>query len=441
MKILISTWGNPEGWDEVTYNYKNKYKKSKDPLPLIKEKEEINKIIIISVDTLADEKIGNSQINSYDSLRSKAEEIIKGFCKNNLGCVPDKIIISYGVGEFNRIKFIGNAMDFYYEIFKELSFSFKEWFSDILSHGFKENIEVFLDISHGINFLPVLTYRALREILQILAYTFEIKLIVLNSDTYLRSVKPSELNINIIEESKILPKLITYLYSKRNLEPFRPDDFDEQLNDNEKRELSSDINRFPDELYYFLSAFMYYLPVFVINYLPDFEDLKRIIDDLSEGFKKYITISRNQNNKWIVKRKFRFTINYENLIKSFLVSWLLSINGFTKKKDIDLEEIKSLKDKIWQADRFPIEANRIDVEIEKIKNTSPSEEYQIYAELLREKVQKNVDKRNFFAHSGFEHNAVKLRKSGDKIEISVNTELKHHIESNLKRNLPRVDYD
>ncbi|MCS7249944.1 MAG: CRISPR-associated CARF protein Csx1 [candidate division WOR-3 bacterium] len=432
MKILISTWGNPRNWDKVKYNYKDTQKETKDPLTLIIEKEKIDKTVIISIDTLADEEIKDELISSYKDLKNKAKEIIKNFCDQELGVSSNKIIISYGVGEFNKTRFIGNAMDYYYAIFKELAFFFKK---ELESPSSKE-IEVFLDISHGINFLPVLTYRALREILQILAYSFEINLIVLNSDTYLRTARPSELNVNIIERTKVLPKLIGYFYEKGILEPFEV--FVNHLNGYEKRELSSKDNKFPGSLYFFLSAFMHCLPVFVIYYLPQIDNLEEKINKLSEIFEEKISIDKNQNNKLDIKRKFKFNINFENLIKSFLASWILNINGFTKKKDINLKEIEKLKNKIWSKEKFPIETNSIDVEIEYIKKLNPSSEYQSYAKLLNDKEKDNIDKRNFFAHRGFEHNIIMLRKNDkNEIEISINTAFEKKINF-LKNNLPKV---
>ncbi len=431
MKILISTWGNPKGWDEVIYYYKGEKRKLKDTSRLIKEKEGIEKTIIVSIDTLFDEcALFLSQI-SYQNIKNLSQSFIQNFCKRESGYNPDKVIISYGVGEFNNSKFIGNAMDFYYSVFKELSFTFVEWLE---GNSSTKSIDVYLDISHGINFLPVLTYRALREILQILAYDFELKLIVLNSDTYIRTAKPDVLNINAIEESKILPKMIAYKNPKRCIEPYFG------LGNREKCDIGRNIGKnfsINDEIMYFLSAFMYALPVFAIKFLPNKGDLKKGIEEVVKKFEESILIT-DSSKKIEIKRNIEFTLTFENLIKAYLISWLLNKKGIYQKDEIELEEIKKIKEEIWK-DKFPVESNRIDVEIERINELSSSlfGQYKTYAEIKGKSISNNIDKRNFFAHAGFEHNSIMLRKANDKIILKVNNVVEEQIKRLLEDNLPR----
>jgi len=126
MKILIAPWGNPSGWQVVDYYYEGKSKKSKDPLELIKEVENPDKIIIVIPDTLSDDFVYSLKDPSYTDIKTICDNLIFNFCTKELNFTPDKIIISYGFGEFNRTKFQGNAMDFYYKVFQELSFYFAE---------------------------------------------------------------------------------------------------------------------------------------------------------------------------------------------------------------------------------------------------------------------------------------------------------------------------
>lgn len=423
MKILISTWGNPKGWDEVIYWYKGNKKRSKDASPLIKEKERIEKTIIVSLDTLSDEGISSSLI-SYQDLKNRSRSLIKDFCKKDVGYNPDKIIISYGVGEFNNSKFIGNAMDFYYSVFKELAFTFIEW----LEESSAQHIDVYLDISHGINFLPVLTYRALKEILQILAYCFDIKFTVLNSDTYIRTIKSDFLNINVIEESKILPKVITYKIDKRPIEPYFG------LIDEEKGKIGKNLQSFDKNILIFLSAFMYALPVFTIKYSPDKENLKKGIEEVVKKFEESISIT-NSSKKLEIKRNIEFTLTFENLVKAYLISWLLNKKGICQKDEIELEEIEKIK-KIWSKN-FPVESNRIDVEINAIKNLpySKPKNWKTYAEIIGKKEENNIDKRNFFAHAGFEHNIIEIKEENQKIKLRINSKLETIAKNYLKDNL------
>lgn len=431
MKILISTWGNPYGWEEVEYCYKSKCEKAKDPSKLIKEKEDITKTLIISVDTLSDESIKCFNDWNYENIKKSAETIIRNFYKDHFKEEPDKVIISYGVGEFNNSKFTGSAMDFYFYVFKELSFTFTEWLE---KNNCSSTLEVYLDISHGINFLPVLTYRALKEMLQMLAYTYKVKLIVLNSDTFIRSAKPSFLNINEIENSNLYPRVIGYKSDRRLIEPFY------HLEENQKKNigqiLSKDNFSVDDEVFCFLSAFMYGLPVFVINYLPNYDELKGKIEKALNKFEENIQVEREGKLKII--RKIEFTINFENLLKAYMLSWLLNKGGFRKKEEIELEEIKEIKNKIWREENFPVECNRIDKEIYDVNNLRNIEEgYKTYAELVGKSTGNNIDKRNFFAHAGFEHNIIEIKKDNGNIKLRIYSKLEYHAKCYLKDSLPR----
>jgi CRISPR-associated protein Csx1 len=216
MKVVVAPWGNPTKWDEVAYVYKEQTEKSKSSLSLIKRAENPDKVIIVCADTLGDDCVYFLKNPSYNDIKSCVENLIFNFCQKELNNItPEKIIVSYGFGEFAHTKFIGNAVDFNYHTLKELALIF----ADSLSEK-NEKIEVFFDATHGINYTLILTYRALREILEILAYVYDANLKVLNSDPYIgRQVKVDKLNINIIEESKILPKISVYKSDKYPVEP------------------------------------------------------------------------------------------------------------------------------------------------------------------------------------------------------------------------------
>jgi len=71
MKILIAVWGDPERWDEITYEYKGEREEAKSTINLIKRVENPNKTVIICVDTLADNRLQSnpsySEIKNIDS--------------------------------------------------------------------------------------------------------------------------------------------------------------------------------------------------------------------------------------------------------------------------------------------------------------------------------------------------------------------------------------
>jgi len=429
MKILIAVWGDPERWDEVNYEYQGQSEKAKSTINLIKRAENANKTVIICVDTLADNRVKSNP--SYSEIKNIAESVVKNFCLSQFNFQPDKIIVGYGVGEFNNTIFIGNAQDFYYEVLKGLSLLF----GDAVRYLREEKeIEVILDITHGINYMPTLTYRALREILQILAYTYNVKLKVLNAEPYIRQAKPQKLNINVIEETKILPHLVAYRSDKRPIEPRKEHDIYGQVIGNFLKQ----INYNKQKIHIFLSAFVHAIPVFIISYLMNSQDTKNLINKISEEFEKFITIDKNQ--KIIIERNLEYRIEFENLIKTYLVSSILEAKGFSYNADIPLRDIQRLKNEVFN--KLEVESNRIDKEIDDIKEIQNlQQDYKVYAQLRpNTQIKNEIDKRNFFAHAGFEYNAIELRKINDNIEVRIreNSEVKENAENLLENALKNI---
>jgi len=432
MKILVAVWGDPERWDEVNYEYQGQSEKAKSTINLIKRVENVNKTVIICVDTLADNHIISYKdlftSPYYLDIKNIAKSVVKNFCLSQFNFQPDKIIVGYGVGEFNNTIFIGNAQDFYYEVLKELSLLFGNAVRYLRE---EKEIEVILDITHGINYMPTLTYRALREILQILAYTYNVKLKVLNAEPYIRQTKPQKLSINVIEETKILPHLFAYRSDKRPIEPRKEHNTYGQVIGNCLKQIN--YNR--QKIHIFLSAFIHAIPVFIISYLMNSQDTKNLINKISKEFEKFITIDKNQ--KITVERELEYRIEFENLIKTYLVSSILEAKGFSSKVDIPLTDIQHLKEEVFS--KLEVERNRIDKEIGDIKQLQNiQQQYQVYAQLLNKQIQNQIDKRNFFAHAGFEHNVIELRKINDSIELKINIGLKNEAENLLKDALKNI---
>jgi CRISPR-associated protein Csx1 len=78
-----------------------------------------------------------------------------------------------------------------------------------------------------------------------------------------------------------------------------------------------------------------------------------------------------------VFRNWEFRENFANLVKVYLVSSILEKIGFKKLSDIPLSKIKDLKNKVYK--KFPIESNRIDKELDDIKDLQNiTQQYEVY---------------------------------------------------------------
>ena len=452
MKILIAPWGNPLVWKEVEYMYKGRKKpdgkKFKDPLPIIKEEENPDKIIIVSVDTLANALLKNN-ISNYSDIREKIQEEIYQFCQNELKFKPDKVIISYGFGEFSKMKFLGSAMDFYYDVFKELSFFFSEL-------EVSSKIEVIFDATHGINWTTILTYRALREILEILAYVYDVDLKVLNSDPFVENI--TSLNINVIENVKILPRIAVYNIDKRPIEPFSSEQDMKKFGSYISNFLYNNLSYNKEEILVFLGSFYFALPVFILSYMPCSSNVKFKINEISKEFERNIKLKNSV--KLEVLRELKYTENFANFSKAYLVSSILEKFGFGRLNDIPLSKIEELKKKVFDEKKFPIESYRISVEMgsEKehdkrgIKGIKDRIEryYKLYFALrggseekesdLTENAEKEpqIDKRNFFAHAGFEYNTIEIKKENGEIYVRIYDNNRRQAEAYITDDLPKI---
>jgi len=452
MKVFIAPWGDPEGWREIIYRYDGitNPKRSKSGLPFIKEKENPDKIFIIVSDTLIDSIFSSiSKDSSYGDLRQKVKDYITyDICKEKLGVLPDDVIVSYGFGEFKNVKFSGSAMDFYYGVLKELSIIFSQLLKGV---GNEEKIEVIFDATHGINYTTLLSYRALKDILEILAYGFDVRMKVLNADPYVSGLEEKGIfNINVIEDTKISPRILVYKDSKRPIEPFRGilDRSSKQTSEKETKnyfeELGQEIDGFLNSIFsggyfeykkevmVFLGSLLFALPVFLISYMQSSDELFYKIERISQKFEEKISVSTD--GKFEIKRVVQFGENFANFVKAFLVSFILKNSGFEGQKEVPLKVIEELKKKIFDR-KFQVESNRIDVEIRNIKGLHGSlgKGYDSYYSIIEEKKgkehKKDIDdeqrypnKRNFFAHAGFEQNIILLCKKDGNIYISIGNE-------------------
>ena len=422
MKVVVAPWGNPTKWKKVPYTYNGQKEEFRSSLAMIEKIENPDRVIIVTVDTLVDDGIRSVKISSYTDIKKWIIDLILDFCQKELNnLTPEKIIVSYGFGEFDHTKFIGNAVDFYYHTLKELALIF----ADSLPEK-NEKVEVIFDATHGINYTTILTYRALRDILEILAYAYDVNLKVLNSDPYIgREQKIDKLNINVIEEIKILPKISVYRSNEK------PVQVCSLLDDETKGKIGRDISTFISQMslnidiskiYIFLGSFLYALPVFILSYMMNSSELKDKIEKIAVEFEKNIAL--NSSSKMEIIRKWEYRENFANLIKAYLVSFILEKFGFNRLNDIPLSKIKELKEKFYK--KFPIESNRIDVEIgseeekrgikgvkEKLTN-----EYKPYFEIA-EKEDRDLDQRVFFAHAGFPFNVIELKRENDEIFLRV----------------------
>ncbi|NJE01392.1 CRISPR-associated CARF protein Csx1 [Thermococcus sp. JdF3] len=233
-RVLVATWGNPFQWGEIAYrvdckelglvNCENVEMRNVSTLPVLIKALNPDKVIILALDTLANLTLKNEvparELNSYNDVKNDVEERVRWFIENRVkpnldedsDLLNDEYLSNYvdvvvlpGLGEFDNASVRGDLLDFYSMVLKELAERLPE-----------DDAEVFLDLTHGINFMPVLTYRALTDLLGLLAYLHTARLHVLNSEPYPAGARAWReeatetlvLNIRSVESTELRPKPI-----------------------------------------------------------------------------------------------------------------------------------------------------------------------------------------------------------------------------------------
>ncbi|WP_456419553.1 CRISPR-associated CARF protein Csx1 [Methanocaldococcus infernus] len=398
-KILLAPWGFYKNWQEANYQLKDKIKKSKSSLPILYETINPDKVVIIIPDTLA-------TINSekYDELIKTLKEDVTNFIKElNIDMNNLDIIISPGVGSFPNGRFKGKLSDYYSIILYRLS--------KILPIADDEDVEVHLDVTHGVNYMPVLTYRAIKELLEILAIKNDVRFYVYNSDPY---SPDTNLNINIVENVKIHPSsFISPIYS----EDKKIIDYLE-LSGDEKKDISLKlrndqvIKRFKDikcNINAFLSSFVYGLPLVYSTFYIDHKEIEDIINKYLDLY--YLKIVVDKNNK-VVERKIGFNEGFNSLIKAYFISKVCKIDKLIKN-ELSLDEIRELKERLFRNNRL------LESEINNIYKNSNREtnNWVLLRDLMNELKKSKFEIRNFLAHGGFEKNITEIKVDSNRIYL------------------------
>jgi CRISPR-associated protein Csx1 len=158
-----------------------------------------SRIILVVVDT----EIGKEFEDNEDLCR-KVEESYKKFCEEIQLPLTPEVIVAPGVGDFEKAKFEGEMTDFYYFV----SFGLTKRLTSA-----EGELDLILDLTHGVNFAPTLLYRSLYELLGVLAFTRKVQLRVYNAEPYRKGVKT--LQIHLVESREVQPRLSAVCSAKR----------------------------------------------------------------------------------------------------------------------------------------------------------------------------------------------------------------------------------
>lgn len=462
MRLLIATWGEPATWKKVRYRFGEKESESCSTLGIIKEVIKPDRTIVTVSDTLAEfskgiNACGEKTNNQNVELKTYNYHGILEFIKTYIGKTLESfqtsandIWILPSVGYFPKTTAKGNLADLRYALFVKFFDIFEEFLRE-------EKVEVFLDITHGQNFLPAFTYEVLKTVLGILAlFVKDVRLTVLNSDPFIPSANPEFLEIHkVIENLKIAPQPYGY-YSKKYdfIAPFGKGG---KSFGKLRAKVDSFKNQVPLKLIDYVPAFLgavyHGLPLLLFYGYLEPAYVEKLLNTVFETYYENVEVSE-QNGKLIVEKKIRFRPevevfaiygmllkglkinfpfvedysllnrkNWENMAIPFDNLEILSkFFYFNEKNEAILD--KELTDIRGKVNKYLNIKGKFDwTLLEKLNNNSQKsgEEDKTQTE-RKEKKSETIgnEKRNFFAHGGLNMNLVELKAERGKVFIRYN---------------------
>lgn len=457
--IGITTWGSPwhvypdnYRWRDVEYVYADDTMcrvSSRTTLSLISRcvSSLFRRFIVIVPSTV----VFDPGLSSYDKLIQHIEEIYRRFIEEeikkteNLSIENLDLIIAPSAGKFSnryrrdysenelRLDYCGSISNFYHYVYSELSRILAKEILDILEKQDPEKslLKIILDLSHGINYMPVLTYRAVKDLVGTASAFLgnNVALKVLNSEPV--DVSRRDMNkttIHVVEEIRS-PRPEPFSIKKserllrlegrclrRDLEDAR--EIREKLEEEENKILELAGVKNIDEIAIFASSIENGYPLLTLATIPQNIDLESIIVKLREVFHRFTRLSKRGDSEIEVRYLARYTINTSNLIKSLMIAEIIEKGlEIHRRSEASLREIKRITECLWGLYRD--KRIKIAREIYSIKNMiirgkdvycdgSYRKLYEAIDQETSEETCRYIEKeedrfeRNLIAHAGFE---------------------------------------
>ena len=426
---------------------------SRTTLPLFLQLyPDLNDILIIVPESVyVPPKCGGGTSNtSIGEVYQRVKDMYEGFLREIGVKRPRrvKIIVSPSIGVFRNyydgcealFTSNGDMVNYYYYILWHITDTISRRISR--ERGY-ENIEIHLDLSHGVNYMPALAYRAVSEISNILAWKYNVVLNVYNSEPVLYPSLKSRHLVHVVEKRKTkhVHPLTVFGNSIRGLKlahAFKD-------NRNVGRELSDKTRRIVGalevhRLKLFIASIANALPLLLYNSVPPRRLLRDIIQRLLELYLEYTSVtlsSKSSLSEVIVDHMASFHDDFGLLVQTYLYSLIVGIPR--AKTEVSLEDINKVVSKgIYAVDKkaksmISRDTHEIRKRVEKykggLKKFTPL--YRIFGmnrqECENQLQQRDRFKRNFLAHSGLESCIVEVKRDSNKILLRYRKDYREHI--------------
>lgn len=394
MKLLVVSWGNFGRWVETTYRFGDEISVGPSTLPILQKVIKPDWTVIILSDTLG------TDFSSYEALQKNVRGRVMDFLERIGAGREVDVIIAPGVGQFSHGTFRGNAMDAYYVILHRLA--------QIIPAN--ENLEVHFDSTHGLNYVTLLAYRALKDLLGIAAVGNDVHFRAYNSDPLVRGVS-KELTINTIEDVKVEPSpLKTPLPREEYIGNFRMDGktFGEVLRGLDSLKRLKDLR---GGLNAWISSVINGLPLVFTSTYPDGGVRKTLEETVEQLVGVYHSWHDTEGNTLI--RRLSLEPGFGVLVGLLFQLKVLEMDGLPDVEP-SVKKLKEISERVFRGRVLAstkTELHRLASSVGEDTNG-----WIPYAELLRKggkSPSPQVNERNFLAHAGLEANLIEVRRDGE----------------------------
>ena len=462
ISFLFAPWGDPYNWRETEYVFKEDdleiSRKSNTTLPILIDALKPDHIFILALDTLApyikrlykDVDIDYSKIIEYsrEAVRNKLTEWdIKEDIRIEI--LPGIGSYKYRIDEtWRKSYYLGMITDYKYT----LSYFISRHFIDKL-RGVDEDtlIQIYLDLTHGVNYMPTFTYDVLLSLSRILRYKFrKVSFIVYNSDPVIKGVDIPH-NINKVVEVKNLAK--EYMKEKMRIDNPGLFKFLDKRIIKDFKTLKID-KRLIEDLNMFIGGIINGLPLIILEYYPSIDKINNILTDIIMRYLRYTEVKANLDSL-TVRHQIAFDKQLEILSKVMLISEIM--NEYRAEPDEegyyelgDLVKISNIYDS-GDRNNYTVGKELYDIKesikefvtksgLKSIDFKNKITLTRYYREYLFEDKYSINDKgrfiRNFLSHAGLEKNITLIKiilKSGEDVKIYLKYDLDKDIEINNRK--------
>ncbi len=427
MKVLISVLGKPfTKYQEVSWHLAGQSAKpfrTRMPAQLLAHLFQVDHTLVLIPDSLS---TGGS---TYLELQEQPEELL-----------PDEAWEGFN-GELHRFvlpsrysaKVLGDVRDFY----QAGMFFLARWFSEHLSEP-NAPLELYLETSTGLNILQLLTYRMVREIAGALAFFRQVSLEVYNADPVGQSTTQGEIfPTEIYRPLRAALNRFSINTTPRLLEPYDRISLHPGQNP-EYRGLRDEMARHwsSREVVAFLNSIYYGIPLGLIRWFCEKPaQIFEILGQLYNLFLKQARLLKTENPRFL--RPVRLGPDFTPYALGALLSNQIQscwpfFDTDLKRHGATYQQMRSIMGHIYRD--HPVIRNRFEAE-----PTIQQERLNcsVFPALLSHclgynDVCESINKRNFFAHAGFERCAVKVDRRNGEIYFRFAEEKENTIQNFLR---------